>query len=236
MAPMLERLADHCRVLSYSLAGEPGSGLAPPDGRFDRFITQLDGVLDHAGVATATLCGVSYGGFIALRYAATRAERVEGLVLVSSPPPGWVPSPEQQRHLAHPVRNLPLFAAGAAGRLWHEVRWALPDWPARLRFAAAQTARVVGAPMAPGATAARVAMQQAEDFTVDCHRVRAPVLVVTGDDDLDRVVPPPATRQYLRLIPGSRYEPLPRTGHFGLLTRVDRFVEVVSDFAHANDH
>lgn len=237
MAPMLDRLARECRVLSYSLCGEPGSNHPfDRDAGFDGFVAQLDAIFERTGLTSATLCGVSYGGFIALRYAALRPDRVSGLVLVSTPPPGWVPSVAQQRHLAHPVRNLPLFAAGAAGRLWHEVRWSLPDWPSRLRFAAGQALRVVRAPLAPAATANRVALQQAMDFRPDCARVGAPVLVVTGEDELDRVVPPSATRRYLTLIPGARHEPLARTGHFGLLTRAGQFVRLVSDFAHANSH
>ena len=44
-------------------------------------------VLDASGVASAVICGVSFGGLIALRYAATRGDRVRGLILVSTPGP-----------------------------------------------------------------------------------------------------------------------------------------------------
>ena len=43
---------------------------------FDVFVKQIDDVLDAAGVERAAICGVSYGGLIAVRYAALRPERV----------------------------------------------------------------------------------------------------------------------------------------------------------------
>ena len=74
------------------------------------------------------------------------------------------------------------------------------------------------------------------DFSGDGARVQAPTLVVTGDDDLDLVVPPSVTRRYLAVIPGARYEQLEGTGHIGMLTQPVRFAHLVSDFVHAHHH
>ena len=57
------------------------------DADFDVFVRHLDDVLDASGVANAIICGVSFGGLIALRYAAMRSHRVRGLILVSTPGP-----------------------------------------------------------------------------------------------------------------------------------------------------
>ena len=59
-----------------------------PELAFDNYIRQLDSVFERTGLERAALCGVSYGGFIALRYAALRPERVSRLILVSAPAPG----------------------------------------------------------------------------------------------------------------------------------------------------
>jgi pimeloyl-ACP methyl ester carboxylesterase len=112
----------------------------------------------------------------------------------------------------------------------------MPSWGARLRFAASHGARVATAPLVPSLAAARIADQQAADFSGDPARVQAPTLVVTGDDDLDLVVPPGVTRQYVTSIHGARYEQLQGTGHIGMLTQPDRFARLVSDFVHANHH
>jgi 3-oxoadipate enol-lactonase len=84
--------------------------------------------------------------------------------------------------------------------------------------------------------AARIAIQQAVDFSADGPRVQAPTLVVTGEDALDQVVPPSVSRTYLDMIPGAKYAKLEGTGHIGMVTQPRRFAEIVSTFIHANDY
>lgn len=237
MAPALHALQQHCRVVSYSLCGDAGSGMSmDPALGFDNYVHQLDAVYEKTGLSRATLCGVSYGGFIALRYAATYPERVGSLILVSAPAPGWVPNQRQQRYLAKPRLYAPIFALTAPARLWPEVRSSIASWPERLRFVVTYGARVVSAPLVPSNAAARMSVQQATDFSADAARVRARTLVITGEDALDLVVPPAVTRWYVSQIPGARHVTLERTGHIGLVTQPGRFAHIVSDFVHANHH
>jgi 3-oxoadipate enol-lactonase len=237
MAPGLEALREHCRVISYSLCGDRGSGMAL-DGSlgFENYLRQLDDVYDRAGLTHAALCGVSYGGFIALRYAATRPERVRSLLLVSAPAPGWAPSPRQEWYLKHPRLSWPIFVVASPMRIWPEIVSAVPAWPRRVKFAVVHGVRVLLAPMVPSLAAGRVAAQQSEDFAADAESVRAPTLVITGEDGLDRVVPPAVSRRYVSMIPGARYEKLDGTGHIGMLTQPQRFADIVSRFVHAHDH
>ena len=237
MQPALRALSSRCRTLSYSLCGDFGSGrrLDPALG-FENYLRQLDAVLDEAGLERTALCGVSYGGLVALRYAATRPERVSALILASSPAPGWVPTEQQQRWIASPWTSAPAFIATSPGRLLPEIGAALPGWRERLAFSVRHVARVAAAPMKPPLMASRVTWQQRMDFGPDCARVTAPTLVTSGEEALDRVVPVTVTRTYASLIGGARYEVIERTGHIGLLTRPDRFASVVSDFVHANSH
>jgi 3-oxoadipate enol-lactonase len=232
--PALRELTGRCRVVSYTLCGDFGSGakLDPALG-FDNYIRQLDSVFLKAGLERAALCGVSYGGFIALRYAAQRPERVTSLILASTPGPGWVPDERQQAYIARPWRSAPAFVATAPLRLWPEIRAAYDTWPERLRFAASHAARVLAAPMSPSSMAARVTLQQSIDFAPDCARVSARTLVITGEDALDRIVPARVTRQYQSLIPGAQYEKMERSGHIGILTRPGQFARIVIRFIEA---
>jgi pimeloyl-ACP methyl ester carboxylesterase len=237
MVPALRELRRTCRAISYSLCGDAGSGVElDPALGFENYVRQLDGVFEKTGVSRAALCGVSYGGFIALRYAATRPERVSALVLVSAPAPGWRPSARQERFLEKPRLRAPLFVLTAPARLWAEIRTAIPSWRARIWFGVTYSARVLTAPLAPARAASRIAHQQADDFSGDGARVKAPTLVVTGEDSLDHVVPPSVTRAYLSMIPGASYRKLEGTGHIGMITQPRRFAHIVSDFVHANSH
>ena len=139
MRPALRELARGCRVISYSLRGDIGSThVADSDLGFEGYTQQLDEVLDRAGVERATVCGVSFGGFVALRYASTRRARVEALVLASAPAPGWQPNPQQARWLRRPWLSTPAFVVTSPFRLWPEVCATHPGLTARLRFFARQ--------------------------------------------------------------------------------------------------
>jgi pimeloyl-ACP methyl ester carboxylesterase len=234
MAPALRRLASRCRVISFSLSGDLGSGRAARD--FDEYVRQLDEVLDRAGVERATICGISFGGFVALRYAAKRPARVEALVLASSPAPGWHPNPRQARWIARPWLSAPAFIVSSPFRLWPEVCAAHPRLAARIRFFARQGLRAAASPMIPGLMARRIREAERLDFRSDCASVEAPTLVVTGEDGLDSVVPVDNTRTYANLIRNARHEVIQRTGHIGVLTQPDRFADLITGFAHAHHH
>src|SRR5260221_10255353 len=88
MKPALRALSARCRVVSFSLGAAK---------TFDDLVVQVDRVLDERGVRTAAICGISFGGLIAAKFAATRPERTAALVVVSTPSPSWAPSAAQAR-------------------------------------------------------------------------------------------------------------------------------------------
>src|SRR5205814_2719629 len=195
MRPALRALARDRRVISFTLPGDLGSGMAMDRSLgFDVFVRQIDAVLDAAHVERAALCGVSYGGLIAVRYAAVRPERVSALILTSTPGPAWRPNARQARYVAKPWLSMPAFCVSALDRLASEIRAALPDWRARIGFTLAYVGDVMTAPMLPGLMARRVQLQQQTELQPDCQRIVAPTLVVTGDETLDLVVPVASTR------------------------------------------
>jgi pimeloyl-ACP methyl ester carboxylesterase len=235
--PALHRLASTCRVISYSLRGDFGSGRRlQHELGFENYVHQLDEVFDTAGVTRGVLCGVSFGGCVALHYAALHPERVSGLILASAPGPGFHPNPQQAAWLARPWWSVPAFVLSSPLRVWPEVSSALPVMQKRLAFFARQGIRCLAAPMIPSLMAARIREAAHVDFVADCRRVAAPTLVLTGEEHLDRVVPVGSTRAYATLIPRAEYRTMPHTGHMGLLTQPSVFADVVSGFAHAHHH
>jgi pimeloyl-ACP methyl ester carboxylesterase len=224
MRPALDALARRCRTISYSL-GRAGT--------LDELVGEVDRVMDGCGVAAAAVCGVSFGGLVALRYAASRPMRTTALVLVSTPSPSWTPSARQAQYLARPWLSTPAFVASSPMRMWPEIVAAIPSAADRARFAIVHAARIAAHPVIPATMAARISLLDGHDFRPDCEGVAAPTLVVTGEDGLDCVVPSSSTREYARLIRDARYEKIDRTGHIGLVTRPDRFADMVADFIHA---
>jgi pimeloyl-ACP methyl ester carboxylesterase len=230
MRPAVVRMAERYRVIAYSLCDERTSGFSwDPSLGFENYVLQLAEVLDRARLERATLVGVSYGGLIATEFAARSPERVTRLVLASALPVDWQPDRRARFYLRAPTLLSPLFVATAPLRLRPEVRAAFPAFGERLRFLATHTWRVVTAPMSPPKMARRVRWAEAHRFA-DPGGVSAPVLVVTGEPGLDRVVPVEVSRRTMACLRGARHVVLPRTGHLGIVTKPEGFCRVMHDF------
>lgn len=231
MKPSIDALARDYRVITMSLPGEPGVETPfDENADFDLFVRHVDRLLDTAGVPDAVICGVSFGGLVALRYAATRRHRVRGLILVSTPGPRWKLRPQLARYARWPTLSSPVFAVGAIRRYWRELRAAHPEPRARINSFVATTWRVANAPAVPYRMSRRARLAERQNFEADCAGVRVPTLVVTGERELDQVVPCDETMLYVTLIPGARFELLERTGHLGTVLAPERFAAIVSKF------
>ncbi len=230
LRPTVDALARTFRVISFTLAGDWGSGVRF-DARlgFDNFIVQIDRILEDAGVEAADFCGVSYGGLIAVRYAALRPERVRHLVLASALPPDYQVDGRYTFYRRAPVLLLPVLAVESAHRVSPELRAALPTLRARLQMVP-QVLRLIAAPAWPLHMKRRMELIRTVDFVSDARHVRAPALAITGEPALDRTVPVQLTRRYLECLPGSEHVVLDRTGHMGTVTRPVEFASLVSSF------
>jgi pimeloyl-ACP methyl ester carboxylesterase len=130
------------RLWNWLRAADPGLGLVAPDlrGRGDsvgvsgpssiaRHAADLLAVLDHLGLGTVTVCGMSMGGFVAVELATAHPDRVRNLVLVDGGLPMAAPPGLTQR-------TLPVVFRDRLARLDRE-------WPSVADYAAffvAQTA------------------------------------------------------------------------------------------------
>lgn len=235
LRPAIESLAARCRVVTSSLPEEPGSHMRfSPALGFDNFTLQIDELFVRAGLGAAALCGISFGGLIALRYAARHPERVSALILVSSLGPHWRPNRTAARYMRWPLLLGPLFFVGTFLRVIPELRRAFPSLLERIRFCASVLRRLVGAPAIPTRMSRRARAAAGEDFVQDCARIVAPTLIVTGEADFDRIIGVRATMECAQAIRGAQVRVLDRTGHLGVMTAPDRFAEIVGDFVLAN--
>ncbi len=209
--PWAEALSERFRVIRYDL---PGFGLSPPDAEQDftlgRDIATLAALMDHLGLARASLVGNSMGGKVAWHFAARFPGRVEKLVLIS--PDGFA-RPGQRYGEAPRV--------GPA--LWL-MRVFLPKPFLRMNLAPAYgdptsltdavVTRYHDLMLAPGARAAmigRLAQAVLEDPAILLPRVAAPTLLVWGDRD--RLIPVSNAQDYLALLPSAELLRFPALGH-----------------------
>jgi pimeloyl-ACP methyl ester carboxylesterase len=235
LRPTVDALARSFRVVTFPLLGEWTSGRRKGAADLDDLADQVLTALDRRGIDRAVVCGISFGGLVALRFAARRPERTAALALVSTPGPDFCLSPRHRLYARAPWLFGPAFLVETPRRLHDELRLAFPRLGDRARFGWRQAKTLVTAPMSLGAMGARARLIGATSPADDCPRVAAPTLVVTGERALDRVVRVDSTRAYVPLIRGARFVELTGTGHVGYLTQPDRFAAALRAFLASVD-
>jgi 3-oxoadipate enol-lactonase len=232
IGPAVEALASSFRVITFALCDEPGADLEFDASRgFDNYVDQVRGALDRCGIDRAIVCGISFGGLVALRFAAAHPDRTACLILASTPGPGWHLRRRHEIYARLPYVLGPLFLAETPWRLRREMAAAFPGRLARWRFAGSQLMTLMRAPLSLSRMACRARMIGTIDATAECARITLPTLVVTGERALDHVVSVDASTGYVSLIRDSRGVVLERTGHLGSITRPREFATLVHDFA-----
>jgi pimeloyl-ACP methyl ester carboxylesterase len=229
--PTVDALARHFRIVTFSLCDEP-EARSPfdPACALDSYAAQVHAALDATHHPRAVVCGLSFGGLIALRFAAAHPERVDALVLASTPGPGTRLGRRHRFYTRFPLAAGPLFLVETPFRLRRELKAALPRPAERWAFVRTMLRTAATAPVSLPRMAARARLIGACDAAEDCARIAAPTLVITGAAELDRVVPVGASSAYARLIARAETAVLEHTGHVGSLTRPDAFACLVSRF------
>jgi 3-oxoadipate enol-lactonase len=229
--PTVDALSSRFRTLTFSLGDERTAEFPFQRERgFDSYADQVAAVLDRTGTDRAIVCGLSFGGLVALRFAARQPERVEALVLASTPGPGWHLRPRHEMYARFPWVFAPLFLLEVPQRARSELKAALPDSAARRAFGWTVVRTLVTAPISVRRMARRARLIGSYDPISDCGRIVAPTLVVTGEARLDHVVPVDGSSRYVELIAGARQSVLRNSGHQGTLTQPDAFAATVGAF------
>jgi pimeloyl-ACP methyl ester carboxylesterase len=224
MRPAVEALSVSFRVITFSLQGADLDGL----------VQQAVSALDRAEVERATICGVSFGGLVAVRFAARQPSRCATLVLASTPRPSLQLRRRHQIYLKAPWIFGPVFVAESPLRLRPEIRVAIPNARARFAFSLAAAKTLLSAPISLSTMAARAKVIATTNLEADCARIAAPALILTGEPHLDHVVPVEGSAIYQRLIPHARTAVLAQTGHLGSITRPHEFAAIVRDFVEGH--
>jgi 3-oxoadipate enol-lactonase len=235
LRPAIDALSASFRVLTFSLRDEPSwRGGGARDVSFDEYADQVGAVLDEKALSRAVICGVSFGGLIALRFAARHPARTDALILVSTPSAGFRLRRRHEIYVRLPWILGPLFLIESPARLRPELRTAIPDARARRRFTRVALQTLVRAPLSISRMAARGRLLSNLDVSADCERIAAPTLIVTGERGLDYVVPVDTSSAYTQRIRGAQSAVIERTGHLGSITRPDVFASVVRAFVDAH--
>ncbi len=231
--------ARRLRVLAVDLIGHGHSD--KPDGSYllADFAESLGHFMDAVEVPSATLCGHSFGGAIAMYFGTRHPERVERVVLVSAGGLGREVHPVL-RAAALPVAPVVLRAAlrPRLRRLYrrpglHRALRLTPDNVTNLRRAARALGSEAGQASFFASLRGVIAPsgQRAASKEMRAFAERVPMLLIWNEGD--PVIPlAHAEAHTARATPSSRLVVFPSRGHEPHRRSAERFADEVAAFVH----
>jgi 3-oxoadipate enol-lactonase len=218
--PQVDALARRFRVLRYDSRGHGESSVPRAPCSIDAMTDDAMGLIDHLGIASAQVCGLSMGGMIGMRLASTLPDRVDRLVLCNTaahmpPASAW-------------NDRITRICDGGMAAVADQVvaRWFSPRAPVAQPQMVARAKAMLMATPAEGYIAACEAIRDM-DQRDGIGAIRAPTLVVAGTDDVS--TPPSTARDLVARIGGARYVELP-AGHMSNLECPTAFTAALVDF------
>ncbi|TDB88683.1 alpha/beta fold hydrolase [Actinomadura sp. KC216] len=206
-APQLDALGDVLTMVAWNApgyAGSPGPARSPG---LDGYVEEAAGLLRaELGPGPAHVVGVSWGGVIALRMAATRPDLVRSLTVIGASL-GSGTTPERAAQMRERPADLARLGPEGFARE-RGPRLLSPD--ARAELVETVVTTMAEAVRLPGYAAAAEAMASA-DLRGDLPRISAPALVLAGAEDT--VTGPERAREIAAGIPGTALVTVPGAGH-----------------------
>jgi 3-oxoadipate enol-lactonase len=222
-SPQIALLRKELRVVAYDVRGHGKSDVGDGQYTLEFFVDDLLGLLDHLRIEKAVLCGLSMGGYIALRAIERIRERCLALVLCDT-------SSEADSNEAK------LRRAASIKAIKHE--GVKPFADAFLKSVFAQQIKNADAvlmmkeivesnsPIAICGTL--LALAGRTDTTAALATIRVPTLILVGE--LDKLTPPVVSQRMHDKISHSELHIVSNAGHLSNLENSKEFNKYLLDF------
>jgi 3-oxoadipate enol-lactonase len=222
-APQMAELERRFTVLRFDTRGHGGSEAPAGAYTFDQLTDDVLGLLDALKIGRTHFCGLSMGGMIGQHLALKAPGRIDRLVLADTTS-------------RMPAEAQPLWAERirvATGQGMEPLvqptleRWFTAPWRAAHPEVMAQIGGLIRATPVAGYVGCTQAIAGI-DVTDRLHEVKAPTLVIVGDQDVG--TPPAMSEAIAAAIPGARLEIIPGASHLSNIEQADAFNRLLLDF------
>jgi pimeloyl-ACP methyl ester carboxylesterase len=184
----------------------------------EHVVDDLFEVMDRLSIPAAMLCGLSMGGYVALRAVERAPERVRGLLLCDTQSRADDDAAKLRR--ADAIRKV--LRDGVAAYAEAFLPGALsPHTLAQHRDVVSDVRRMILASSPQAVVASLLALATRTDTTAALARIAVPTCVLVGEHD--EVTPPAVALEMAGQIPGARSVVLPNAGHLSNLENPEAF-------------
>ncbi|MFJ7151029.1 alpha/beta fold hydrolase [Streptomyces sp. NPDC100445] len=220
--PQLAAFAAGRRVIAPDLRGYGASPVTPGRVPLSRHAQDIAGLLDHLGVDTFALAGLSMGGQIVMECAGRFGDRIRGLVLADTSAAAETPDGKRARE-AMADRLLAEGMRGYAEEVLEKMvaPYARPEVKAHVH-------RMMTATSPEGAAAALRGRAERPDYRALLAGTAVPALVVVGADDT--YTPVPVAEDLHATLPDSALHVVEGAAHLPNLERPEEFNRALAAF------
>jgi 3-oxoadipate enol-lactonase len=212
--PLLEK---H-RVITYDIRGHGESEVGYGQYTIELFVDDLIDLLDHLKIEKSILCGLSMGGYIALRALERHPERFNALVLCDTLSEADSNEAKIKRSAALKLikeKGVPFYAE-------EFVKAAIAPDTFQTNPGVVQTVKEMIQKNSPlGIGGALLALASRTDTTDSLKKIKIPTLILVGEKD--QITPPAAALALKEKIPNAQMHVIPQAGHLSHLENPSEF-------------
>lgn len=224
--PTLERVPHGWRYLAPDLRG-CGPGAEDPGGpvTMGAYASDISAWLDALAIDSATIGGLSMGGYVTLALFRSEPRRFTGIILADTRPQADTDEGRAGRRTMLAV----LQDGGPAAVVDQMIPKLLGETSRRSRPGVeAEVRRLAATNSAAAIAGALEAMMARADSTYLLPLIACPALVVVGQEDT--ITPLAEAEAMQRVLPRSRLVVLPAAGHLSSMETPDAFASALADF------
>jgi 3-oxoadipate enol-lactonase len=217
-SPQVQTLQSAFRVITYDHRGHGRSDAGDGQYLLEFLVDDLIALLDHLKIEKAILCGLSMGGYVALRAVERNPERVRALVLCDTR--SEADTNEAKLKRAAGIRTIkekgvPAFAEGFLKQVFAPKSFETQPQAVEL------IRKIILANPPLGICGTLLALASRTDTTAALPGITVPTLVLVGDQD--PITPPAAAQSIQKAVPGAELHILPNAAHMSNLENTEAF-------------
>lgn len=220
-----EALSSTNRVIAYDVRGHGESEVGTGHYSIEFFVDDLIALMDHLAIHKAILCGLSMGGYIALRFAERHPDRLLGLVLCDTR--SEADSNEGKVKRAATIKNIQLNGMKSYAADYVKSVFAPESFDRRsdaVKLIQSLVERT--APLSVFGTL--LALASRTDTSSSLKDIKCPTLILVGEKDL--LTPPSAAQSIKDAVPNSELYVLPNAAHMSNMENPEEFNKYLVDF------
>lgn len=220
----VEAVKDIAHVITFDIRGFGKSSLDAPY-TLEFIVDDLIGLLDQLKIPKAVVCGLSMGGFVALRAIERNPERFMGAVLADTKSEPDSDSSKLGRYKALKT----IEQSGVEKFIDEFLRSSIaPDNRTKNSKIFDQASTIARSNPTAGISAGLLALTSRTDTSAGLNGIRVPVLIMQGE--MDTVIPIASAKSLHEKISSSEFFIIPKAGHLSNLENPEAFNERLIQF------